>query len=126
MISRLASLAPDIKKALASLPRPRKTAITIKISLWAVEKLGAKNEEVNSIIKSNDAALAESLAMHYDELYFKTEGTNPTDSLQYFCLARAVSSLAFAFSGSNEEAVYEAIIATNDLPSILKILNSSQ
>lgn len=124
MISRLESLSMDIKKSLASLPLPRKRQIAIRISLWAIEKLEADNKEIYPVIKSNDAALAESLAMHYDELYFKMADKNQTDSLRYFCLARAVSSLAFAFAGSDEEAVYEAIIATNDQPSILKMLNS--
>ncbi len=62
--------------------------------------------------------------MHYDELYFEMEGSSPSDSFRYFCLARAISSLAFALTANDGEAIYEAIIATDDVLSIRALLNS--
>jgi len=124
MTSRLASIAPDIENTLATLPQSRRTTIALEAALWAIKKLDADSEETSSLITSNDPALAESFARHYDALYFETEDSSPSDSFRYFCLARATSSLAFALTANDSEAIYEAIIATDDVLSIREMLNS--
>ena len=64
------------------------------------------------------SSIAEQVASMFDDKYFLAQQKAASDSLLYFSRARAASSIAFAIAKNPEEAIYEALIATDDIATI--------
>ena len=120
MRSRLSAIAPDVEVALsraafgksneAALAAARLATQTCNLAAVA-PRLVPTLENVSSI-----DALVETLDAEYFSAHEKFEnGLLPESAyLVPFCRARAASALAFALRGEASEAVYEAIMATDD------------
>lgn len=123
MPSRLESIAPEIEAQLGSLSLAQRTSLALQVATWTIEQNCAENSELMVAVASGNKALAESVSNSFDENYFATQEINPVESLRNFCCARAASSLAFALANNLSEAIYEAIIATDDISAVQQLVN---
>ena len=122
MTSRLNSIAPEIESRFLVVSEDLTNSIALNVALWAVESNVSAENQLHELAESIDAKFAERISKAFDERYFESKDQNPTEALKYFSCARAASSMAFALSKNPTEAIYEAIIATNDLTTIKSLV----
>ena len=129
-VSRLESLSPSLAEAYRQANHDRRRRAALAMCLFAVEQVGLRSGEVDDAIAllrrqvpgSRDMQekllrLATQLDERYFELSANTEAITPEASVM-FQKARAAEALALALSPSGEqldEAIYEAMYASNDL-----------
>lgn len=123
MPSRLESIAPDIEAQIGSLPLTQSASLAFQVAAWAIKQNCAENKQLKIAVASGNKALAESVSNSYDESYFATQETKPAESLSNFCCARAASSMAFALANNPSEAIYEAIMATDNISSVRQLVS---
>jgi hypothetical protein len=115
MHSRLATVATDIDQAVAQANPSAATRCGEIAASFALERVGMK--DLAEISDDGLAALVASL----DEEYFSVQEaverglSTRAAELVAFSKARAASAFAYASRGESSEAIYEAIMATDDL-----------
>jgi len=118
MLTRLESIAPEIQIEIERLELPERERLALRIASWAVERVGAENEQLRVAVSAGISSIAEQVASMFDDQYFVAQQKAASDSLLYFSRARAVSSIVFAIEKNPVEAIYEALIATDDIATI--------
>jgi hypothetical protein len=111
--SRLSTVAPDLEDLLCTASAATRDEIALAVSQLALR--------LCDVVLPPDVALAngeEAYAAELDVKYFNLSEEGNAASHYAFSAARAVSSAAFARSGRCEDAIYEAIIATDDTESV--------
>lgn len=121
MASRLASIAPDIEFTLSELQSAIRFEVALKITTWAMEKVGLQAE----MLTNQDSKGAKAVSDIFDERYFKLDEQGSPDYLVYFSKARAASSIAFLLDGNAYEAIYEAVMATDDMSTVQQLLHEA-
>ena len=109
MKTRLSVVAPDLEGLLGGASAAARAEIAAAVSQLALRLCGVLLPPHVALTSTEEAYAAE-----LDEKYFNLSERGDAASQQVFCAARAVSSAAFARSGQCEDAVDEAIIATDD------------
>lgn len=118
MVSRLFSIAPDLDKALTTARRECSCAAAWAAARWAADSVGLPHTSHNS-------QTIRELVERLDEEYFAVNQTSPQAGLAAFSKARAANAIEFAYLDQPHEAVYEAAIATDDIPTLRAIIDSS-
>jgi hypothetical protein len=120
MRSRLSTVAADIDQALARVSETVALQSAEEAAHFALEVVGVRDTS------SKSSTELEAMASAYDSEYFATQQSSESgrtvDQLTPFAKARALSALAFAKRGQPAEAIYEAIIATDDAPKLRELL----
>ena len=113
MKSRLSTVAPDLEDVVSVASSATRYEIAFAVSQLALR--------LCEVVLPPHVALAnkeEAYAAELDAEYFNLSEEGSAASHHVFCAARAVSSAGFARSGRCEDAIYEAIIATDDTESV--------
>ena len=113
MSSRLESVDTTLHEMLRSADVQARAAAAISASQLAMRRCNVSIPPGNSTSLDHHA-----FAASLDENYFELDAAGNDRSKAAFSAARAATSFAFAVEGRAEEAVYEAIIATEDLASV--------
>jgi hypothetical protein len=122
MISRLATVAPDLEAAIANAEPALRRRVASVVSNWAATRVGWSYPA--------DAGALSAELQELDERYFalqelyETGGCSWAAVMAAFNLARTVGSAVFALGGQASEAVYEAVMATDDLTSVRQVVLS--
>lgn len=130
MLSRLATVAPKLEAMLS-----RATPAHARDAALSAARLATQACNLSAVVPSfnatvDDPAFFEGLVEQFDDEYFAAHerfeaGAAPESAyLVPFCRARAASSLAFALRDEPSEAVYEAIISTDNLSGVTRIVES--
>ena len=122
MPTRLSTVAPDIESALLNASTTVCVIAALEVARWAANEVGLFSENYSKAISEGNTAEVESLSAALDEQYFSQPEESP-DRLVFFSRARAASAIAFALAQKPTDAIYEAIIATNDPTSIRRVLS---
>lgn len=132
---RLHSISQTLGDAFHRASDLQKRRATLAASLIAVSRAGLRGEEIDAALMilrhGGDGAPVrrklESLSRRFDDEYFRLreEGDSATKlkALLQFQKARAAAALAFALSSDSQqlhEAVYEAIIASEDQAEVVR------
>ena len=125
MTSRLTTVAPEIENSFLGVSEELTNSIALSIASWAVKCNGSVGDHMQNLAEFIDAKLAIDVSNAFDERYFECKDQNPSVALKYFSCARAASSMAFALSKNPKEAIYEAIIATDDLATIKNLVTKA-
>jgi hypothetical protein len=121
VVSRLATLAPELEEALLKTTAERRATIGLAAAKWAIERTGLKDPVVLEALSGNQSASLTSVIATLDERYFRLkeeadEGRGvPLEWQRVFSAARAASAVDFAIRGNASEAIYEAAQATDHL-----------
>ena len=125
--SRLQTLAADLDQALGhvSAERGRKAAWAACRS--AVARVELAHPVIAAAVANQRADNLEAVAalvveLDYEYLRLSEAGKHPSAVLSAFSLARAASAVEYAARGEAAEAVYEAVIATDDIPGIRAVV----
>jgi hypothetical protein len=122
MISRLATIAPDLEAAIANARPSLRRRIASVVSSWAADRVGWSY--------SADAGSLSEILQELDQRYFALQelresgGCSEAAVMAAFNLARAVSSAVFASEEQASEAAYEAVMATGDLSGVRRVVLS--
>jgi hypothetical protein len=138
--SRLNALAPDLVDLGKKLSPEKREALALRIAGWACEKTDAESylgrARLDQLLNGSNAHSGKerSQLRHdvevLDEKYFNfqdedNDGTDSSDSLEWFAKARAVSSLMYSLESQSLEAfceaLYEAHVATFDLSALRRM-----
>lgn len=122
-VSRLSTAAADIDQALRAASREAALRSADMAAVHALESVGLRDLSVNSL------ADLDKMAESFDEQYFsikeKAEGENRSltseeeaASEAAFSKARALMACAYTKRGQADEAIYEALIATEHSPEL--------
>ena len=119
-ISRLVSIAPDLEAAISAASPAVRVSVASFAASWAAGRVGWSQPGGSVSL----ATVAEELDDHYLSLQESVGGPD-AEVTAAFGRARAASCAAFAAEGNASEAVYEAIMATGDLPGARDAISSA-
>lgn len=117
---RLSLVAADIETLLRTASASARARAAIAVSELALHRCGVPTPP--DLVRPN-AREAYAAALDAEYLKLSDEGHTSCDSA--FSAARAASSAAFASSEKCEDAVYEAIIATDDAEAVRRLVIAS-
>ena len=95
----------------------------------AADLCGVANAAPDVALTEANLAKIDALVRALDDQYLSRqqqsdrEATPKAEFLPLFARARAASAVAFALRGEASEAIYEAIVATDDAASVAHIVN---
>ena len=124
MQSRLSTVAPKLEAALARAGFAKSNEAALAAARPATETCNLADVAPELAATRDNLSSIEALVGVLDEEYFAAHerfenGSAPESAYVVpFCRARAASALAFALRGEASEAVYEAIIATDNLSDV--------
>ena len=133
---RLDSISPNLSESFRRANSLQRRQAALATSLLAISQTELCGEEIDAALAilrtggSCDNTMRQKLEVlseKFDEQYFRlNEGSDPAanrEALLFFRKARAAAALAFAVCSESEtlhEAIYEAIIASDDLADALR------
>jgi hypothetical protein len=126
--TRLQTVAPDLDKAIAAAPAEVASSAAWAAARWAVEQVGLSHPAIAEALSGTCVGKVPALAARLDKEYFAldNDGRAPEATvLDVFSKARAASAVEFAARGEAAEAIYEAIIATDDIASVRSVVLSA-
>jgi hypothetical protein len=125
-ISRLHTLDADLAAVIATSPPSHRQNAAWAAARWAVSRVGLAHPAITAALADGQLGELSAVAAELDELYLAADESEaaPSTVLAAFGRARAASAVEFAARGETEEAVYEAAIATADLPGTRAVIAS--
>ena len=117
---------PDLAAAIAKAPASRRQQAAWATARWAVGRVGLAHPAIAAALAGGQLGEVPAVAAELDELYLAANESGAARSmvLAAFGQARAASAVEFAARSEPAEAVYEAAIATDDVPGIRAIIAS--
>jgi len=122
MPTRLAAIAPNLDAALAAGDRSRCARAALAAAQQAAELCGLANAAPGLALTEGNLTKIGALVRTFDEEYLSHQQSG-REHLTPFARARAASAIAFALRGEPHEAIYEAIVATDDPACVARIVN---
>ena len=110
MTYRLAHLSRALYELLAATPPATRAAVGVSLSELAMR--------LCEVVLPQDVVTADerhAYAARLDEIYFDLNDAEDAGTTKAFAAARAASSSAYAMQGEAEDAIYEAMIAIDDM-----------
>ncbi|SEL84949.1 hypothetical protein SAMN05216214_1381 [Atopomonas hussainii] len=126
MTSRLSTVDPHIENTLSDLPIEKRTALASSVVLWVVREAGLDCLAIEKAINEMRHDQLQEIAIQSDENYLKQQELGNFEHLDFFSKARAYSAASFLAQGKIYEAIYEAIMATDEPEKILKHLQGGE
>ena len=122
MPTRLAAVAPNLDALLAGGDAARCIRAGLAAAQQAAERCNLSDVAPGLAFTEANLDKIDALARALDDEYLSLDrdATPETKYLAPFARARAASALAFALRREAREAVYEAIIATDDAPAVTR------
>jgi hypothetical protein len=122
MLNRLASLAPGLEAAITSASQQAQSRVAREVLSWLYCEIPQHERELRSALVRGEAEAANKALTRLDEKYlFLQEQDKPEEALILFSQARAASATLFAIRGAVCEAVYEAIMATDNQAGVSQV-----
>lgn len=121
--SRLHTIAPDLDAALTKAPTVHRRAAAWAVARWAVECVGLSHPAVTEALSGSHLGGLGVVVAELDKRYFELAESGRATQV-VFGHARAASAVEFAARGEVAEAVYEAAIATDDVPGVRAVVAS--
>ena len=131
MASRLSSVAPELEEQLKSSATSMRHRSSLAVAAFAVAQSGLNSPLISATLSAHDSPnisalsrLLQELEQSYYDLQADEEAkpTKDKHALTAFSQARAVNAVLYAVSGQYDEAIYEAIIATDNVAGVSQLL----
>jgi hypothetical protein len=125
MSSRLSTAAPNIERALQSLNEAQRLAVAREVVSSSIDHVAGVPSELRVALESRNLRAVAAIAEDLDAQYFDLDEANSEVALAVFSQARVAMAARFLLEKLPFEALYEAVIATDNPVFIERVMQEA-